>query len=297
MCTSSDSLPGAVHPRPRPEYPGALRAETLRALFADCADYQQREVLFGLDEKRRLSLCWLDGIVSSELVAEQILRPLTDSLRADSPENQQQSLERILSGAVYSHSAQCRESLDALVADLTHGSCALLFDGIEKAISFEVRDKGGRAVSEPSLEKSIKGAKDAFVETLRVNTGLVRRRLCTPALKLRELTVGRKSHTRLAVLYVDGVAEPETVAALCARLEALDVDGLLATGIVEESVTDAPRSPFPQLLHTERPDRFSLYLLEGRVGLLIDGLPIGLVLLPAVYIAAKLRAKKKPAGE
>ena len=50
-------------------------------------------------------------------------------------------------------------------------------------------------------------------------------------------------------------------------------------------------------MHTERPDRFSLYLLEGRVGLLIDGLPIGLVLLPAVYIAAKLRAKKKPAGE
>ena len=279
MYTSSEpNTPEAVHPRPRPEYPGSLRAETLRALFAECADYQQREVLFGLDEKRRLSLCWLDGLVSGERVAEQILRPLTDSLRADSPADQQQSLERILSGAVYSHSAQCRESLDAIVADLTHGSCALLFDGIEKAISFEVRDKGGRAVSEPSLEKSIKGAKDAFVETLRVNTGLVRRRICTPALKLRELTVGRKSHTRLDVLYVDGVAAPDAVETLCARLAALDVDGLLATGLVEESVPDVPRSLFPQLLHTERPDRFSLYLLEGRVGLLIDGLPIGLVL-------------------
>ncbi len=278
MCTSSDDLPGAVHPRPRPEFPGAVRADTLRALFADCADFEQREILFGLDEKRRLSLCWLDGIVSGALVAEQILRPLTDSLRADSPENQQQSLERILAGAVYSHAAKCRESLDELVSDLTHGCCALLFDGIEKAISFEVRSENGRAVGEPSLEKSIKGAKDAFVETLRVNTALVRRRICTPALKLRELTLGRKSHTRLAVLYVDGVAAPDTAAALCERLEALDVDGLLATGLLEESITDAPRSPFPQLLHTERPDRFSLYLLEGRVGLLVDGLPIGLVL-------------------
>ena len=165
-----------------------------------------------------------------------------------------------------------------MVSDLTHGHCALLFDGINRAVCFEVRSDKARSVSEPTLEKSLKGAKDAFVETLRVNTALVRRRICTPKLKLVESTVGRKSNTRLAMLFVDGVADPATVEELARRLDALDVDALLATGTLEEYIVDRPRSIFPQLLHTERPDRFAQYLLEGRVGLLMDGLPVGLVL-------------------
>ncbi len=127
-------------------------------------------------------------------------------------------------------------------------------------------------------KKSIKGAKDSFVETLRTNTALVRKRICSPKLKVIESSIGRKSHTKLAIMFVDGVASPDTVRELASRLDALDVDALLATGTLEEYIVDAPRSPFPQLLHTERPDRFSMYLMDGRVGILIDGLPIGLVL-------------------
>ena len=80
----------------------------------------------------------------------------------------------------------------------------------------------------------------------------------------------------MALLYLEGVAAPGPVAELTRRLGTLDIDGLVASGILEEALTDEPHSPFPQLLHTERPDRFAQYLLEGRVGLLVDGLPIGL---------------------
>jgi spore germination protein KA len=163
------------------------------------------------------------------------------------------------------------------VEELTHGCCLLLFDDACQGVSFEARSEIQRAVSEPTLEKSIKGARDAFVETLRVNTALVRRRLCTPRLKLLEAGVGSCSATRVAMLYLEGAAAPETVEALARRLDSLDAESLLATGILEERLTDAPRSPFPQLLHTERPDRFAQYLMEGRVGLFVDGLPIGLL--------------------
>ena len=84
-------------------------------------------------------------------------------------------------------------------------------------MSFEARSDVQRAVSEPTLEKSIKGAKDAFVETLRVNTALVRRRLCTPRLKLIESSVGRSSVTRVALLFLEGAADPEAVAELPER--------------------------------------------------------------------------------
>ena len=78
MYTSSDTnTPEAVHPRPRPEYPGALRADALRALFADCADFQQREVLFGLDEKRRL-LIWAAGL--AVIALSLVLAPDAQSL-------------------------------------------------------------------------------------------------------------------------------------------------------------------------------------------------------------------------
>ena len=253
-----------------------LCTEALRELFSGCDDFQMRKLRLGLTGTRCVTVCWLDGLVSAEAVTEDVIRPLTELGRVSGAESEAKSLSRVLAGAVYNGSAKSRDRLDDAADDLTHGCCLLVFDALGRAVSFEARSNTVRAVGEPTLEKSIKGAKDSFVETLRINTALVRRRLCTPELKIRESSLGRRSHTRVALLYLEGVAAPETVEALSRRLAEIDVDGVVATGLLEESLTDAPRSPFPQLLHTERPDRFSQYLLEGRVGLLIDGLPIGL---------------------
>ena len=268
----------ALHVQHLPEYPRLLNAQALEEIFASCTDFQQRQVRFGLNPEKVITVFWLDGLVSGKLVAEEVIRPLTDALRMLPADTAQQSLALVLSGGVYSCAAKARDTVDDVVQDLTHGGCVLVFDSLCRAVSFEVRSESGRAVSEPTLEKSLKGARDSFVEMLRVNTSLVRRRLCTPKLKVVENQIGRKSHTAVAMLFLEDVAAPETVQELANRLDALDIDALLATGILEEAVVDAPRSPFPQLLHTERPDRFAQYLADGRVGLLIDGLPIGLVL-------------------
>ncbi len=187
-------------------------------------------------------------------------------------------IARILSGSVYRGQVHRRSDMDLLAADLCHGHMALVFEESAVALSFELRSGEVRPVGEPALEKSLKGARDAFSETLRVNTALVRRRIASPRLKLAESTLGRRSNTRVAVLFVEGLASPETLRELARRLDRLDVDGLLSLGALEDCLADAPRSPFPQLLHTERPDRFAMHLLQGRIGLLVDGLPLGLLL-------------------
>ena len=266
-----------LHPRRPPVYACLPTLPSLQEIFSACADFQTRTLRLGLESNHVVTVCWIDGLVSARMLTEDVIRPLTSLVRLPENETERQSLLRILAGAVYNCSCQYRETMDDVVSDLTHGCCVLLFDGAGQAVSFEARSDVQRAVSEPTLEKSIKGAKDSFVETLRVNTALVRRRLCTPKLKLVESTIGSETVTRVAMLYLDGTAAPETVTALAQRLDALDLDALLATGILEEGLTDAPGSPFPQLLHTERPDRFAQYLTEGRVGLLVDGLPIGLL--------------------
>jgi len=271
-------------PRPRrtPEYTAAIAADAVREIFTACGDFELRRIDFGLEGRLLLPVCWLDGLVSGTDVTEGVIRPLTQALRAEGLEDETRCMERILRGGVYRYALHERRDLDSLISDLTHGHCAILFEQSHAALTFELRAPIARAVSEPTLEKSLKGAKDSFTETLRVNTALVRQRICSPRLKLAESTVGRRTNTRVAVLFVEGVAAPETVKELIRRLNGLDLDGLLGIGALEETIVDAPRSPYPQLLHTERPDRFAMHLLDGRIGLLVDGLPVGL-LLPVTY--------------
>ncbi len=277
MYNKNNFYPGP-HPEPSPEYTAPLSAKSLEDVFAGCGDFEKRKIDLGLDSSILATLCWIDGIVSGGDMGEDVIRPLTTAARLEGVDSEDECIRRLLRGAVYSYSVKRRGSLDDTVSDLTHGSCALVFDGCGQALTFEVRSDKTRSVSEPTLEKSLKGAKDSFVETLRVNTALVRRRICSPKLKLAESTVGRKSKTKVAMLFIDGVAAPDTVQELARRLDALDVDTLLSMGTLEEYIVDEPLSPFPQLIHTERPDRFAMYLADGRVGLLVDGLPVGLVL-------------------
>jgi len=163
---------------------------------------------------------------------------------------------------------------------LLGGSCAVVFDALQKAVAFEVRSTFMRSVDQPTLEKSVKGSKEAFVENIRVNCTLVRRKLKTPRLKNLTQTCGQKSNTAISILYIEGVAKWDTVQQVQQQISALDVDGLLSAGYLEQYIVNMPRSPFPQMLHTERTDTFSSMLLEGRVGIIIDGIPVGF-LVPA----------------
>lgn len=260
------------HEAPKTRFRGKISGQTLENIFADCGDFQSRQVRPGLSAEGKLFVCWLDGVADGGDIAKDILRPMTELLRAGAL----LTPERMLDGAVYSAQAAQRTTLDDIVADITNGACAVVFEERRCAVCFEVRAKQvQRGISEPTIEKSLKGGKDSFTEVLRTDTALVRRRIADPTLKARAAVIGRKSRTAAAIMYLDGVADPAVVTELEKRINNINVDGALSTGILEEYITDRPRSVFPQLIHTERPDRFARQLLNGRVGLLVDGIPIG----------------------
>ena len=273
-----------VHP-PQPPDARPVSILFLKELFRHSADFQYRAVWPGGEHLSGLWLCWIDGLVDAEAVSEQVLRPLTDSARLRGAQSDGARFRLLEHGAVFSCTAQALQRLGDTAEALLRGSCAVVFDRLGSALCFEVKNPAVRAVGQPTVEKSVKGSKDAFVETLRINTALLRRRLRTPELELRQTQIGRRSGTAVTVVSLRGITKPETLEALLARLDALDIDGLLAAGQLEQYLTDCPASPFPQLLHTERPDKFAEELLNGRVGLLADGLPMGF-LLPATLPAA-----------
>ena len=158
---------------------------------------------------------------------------------------------------------------------LVHGYCAICFPNIEKALCFEVKSGTRRGPSAPESESTVKGAKDAFTETVRINTALVRRHLRTPGLRLISKTVGRRTQTNVTICAIAGLTDPELVARMEKRLERIDTKGLLSPAAVEEYVTGSRRTAFPLLDYTERTDKFCQGLLRGQVGLLVDGLPLG----------------------
>lgn len=263
----------AAAPEGGPAAAPALTAPALAALFSDCADFESRRVRVG-DTGLEASVCWLDGLVSGTSVSENVIRPLS---RLDGPCAPRACLERIGTGGVYNCVMRRRTDLSDAAGDVLRGFAVLLLDGAEAALSFETKSQDHRGIDAPTVEKSVLGAKDSFIETLRTNTALVRQRLRTPELKLCQCSVGEKSVTQVNVFYLRGAARPAVVEEVRQRLAAIDIDGLTAMGDLEQYLAARPRSAFPQLQHTERPDRFARGLLRGQVGILADGLPLGLL--------------------
>jgi len=257
-----------------------ISEKNLKNIFSNCGDFEERKLRVEASSGLTATAVWIDGLVNTVAVGEDIVRPFAMSRVLSGCADQRRCLQLIMDGQVYAATARHREKISDVVSDLLMGFVVLVFDSLGEAVSFDLRSLQSRAISEPSIEKTVKGAKGAFVETMRINTSLVRRHLRSSRLKLEQTTVGRKSGTVVAIMYVEGVAKEETVAALRRRLDAIDIDGLLAAGSLEQYICDHPCSPFPQLLHTERPDKFAADLLDGRVGLIVDGLPLGF-LLPA----------------
>ena len=245
-----------------------LTDSQIRALFGNAGDFVVRE----------LSCCGftlyayaIDGLTSGGDTSEYVFKPLAEHLQGDSITL---LYDNALRGGVYNSVADACKDLNDVALKLVNGFCVVLFPGAG-AIAFEVKTGDKRGPSEPEVENTVKGAKDGFVETIRTNTSLLRRHLRTPELRLDETRVGCRSLTNVTVAWIDGITNPELVERMKQRLDSIDVDALLTPGAVEEYVSGSRATAFPLLQYTERADTFCLGLLDGRVGLLVDGIPMG----------------------
>ncbi|NLY55969.1 MAG: spore germination protein [Firmicutes bacterium] len=244
----------------------------------DNVDVIVRKFIIGTKpEPTPAAIIYIDGLANTTVQQFSIIQPLLylGNLRKDeaeiTPENLANYIRYCLISTPNSSEATTRQDV---INKIITGDTAILVEGLTQAIVIDTKSWEHRGVSDPKTESSVRGPHEAFTETIRVNTALIRRRIRSPHLRIDMMRIGRRSHTDVAVIWIDGITNPNYVHEVKKRLNAVDVDILPYEGMLEEYIEDNPFSPFPQVQITERPDRVAAAISEGRVAILIDGNPM-----------------------
>ncbi len=180
------------------------------------------------------------------------------------------------------HNIKSVSSIDKMLFFLLNGFCILLFEN-KKALAIEVRANLFRSIGEATNEPVIQGPKDSFIENFNTNLGLIRRRIKSEHLWVKERQIGTLSKTKIGLLYMNNIIEKETLEAIEAKLDNIQIDGIIDSGYLKDRLEEDENNFFPTVLSTERPDRVSMALLEGKIAILVDNSPYVLIV-PSFFV-------------
>ena len=252
-----------------------LNIDRYQRLFADCADIKMRRMALGQNKSRECFIAYIEVSVSNMLLETTALGRALAYLGEAPDEEVNSVLDKNAMGI--SDVTPFLYVEDAAQGMLT-GDAILFVDGYDKAL--KIADKGypGAAIKEPDSEKSIRGSREGFTDSIKMNTALIRKRLRSTRVRVKELEQGVRSHTKVDMVYMQDLANPMVLEEIQKRLEAYEIDGVLDSGVIEQLAERKWYSPFPQFQTTQRPDRAALAVMEGRVVVLSDNSPVALIL-------------------
>ena len=272
-----------------------------------CNDVIIREFsLLAQNIEYKAFVMYIDGMVDSPVINEFILSPLMMRNRANIFDDKQKkfvsekkidnvtlknfkkSKEKNLVDFIY-NSLIPQNSVDKVTdfsdvySAINMGNCMLFVDSLDTAFNLDVKGFKQRNIDSPSNEVVVRGSQEAFVENIRTNTSMIRRLVNNENLVMETLTVGQITKTQISIGYIKSLANEDLVAEVRYRINNLSVDYLISSGQLEQLIQDSPESLFPQMVATERPDKVSNFLLEGRVVIVVNGSPYVLVA-PGVFV-------------
>ena len=222
------------------------------------------------------ALLTCEGLVSAAQTAEQILEPLrqiTGSFSGGAA-----LLRHIRQNTPFSCDVQETSELRKLIRLLFSGFAILAVDGADHVLCFGIQGYAVRGISEPSGELNIYGAKEGFTEPIRTNISLIRRRMRSPLMRFEMHSAGTVSQTELCICWLSDRVPPDMLAEIRRKLDSLPLETVLSSGYVRPFLEQSDTALVHSIGTTERPDVFCAKILEGRVGILIDGTPFALVI-------------------
>ncbi|WP_017470957.1 spore germination protein [Amphibacillus jilinensis] len=251
--------------------------DKLEGFFDRDSDFTVRP--FKLIGKYPAAIIYLDSIVDKKGINQDILKPLMNQQSNYSFEalTFEQIKTVIYEELIYQTRGSEETKWTSIIEHILRGYTIVLVDQIKLAFAFDTFDVAERSISQPEAEQVIRGPRDGFIESLSTNISLIRFRLPVPSLRIKSLKIGQLTQSKVAVFYLDSIVNPSLLESVIDRLNQIKTDRVLDAGYIEEQIRDAPKSPFPQIQYTERPDVVVGNLLEGRVTIIVDGSPFGLI--------------------
>ena len=223
-------------------------------------------------------IVYIDGLVNSILINDYILEPLMLMNHKKSQDDNLDLLNYIDNCLLPQNSVKKVQDFETAFSGINMGDCLLFVDSLNIAFDMDVKLNNQRAVSPPQTESVIRGPQEGFVENLRVNTSLVRRIVNNENLIIENINVGKISKTKCCVCYLQNIANGDLVAEVKYRLNNLDIDSLISTGQLEQLIETDDTFGIPQIISTERTDKCTKYLLQGRVVVLVNGNPYAMIM-------------------
>ncbi|ODV56528.1 spore germination protein [Lysinibacillus fusiformis] len=241
-----------------------------------------REITIGEAEPHRLAIISIDGLSDKTMISDSVI----DKLMANIEEDQEIEIttinQYVRSSYLTVGDVMNIENFTSLYHAILNGETVILLDGFAEGIVTSTKSAKDRAVTEPSTESVIRGPRESFTETLRTNTALIRRKIKSPNLWIKSRVIGEVTQTDVAVMYIHGIASDKIVTEVLARLDRINIDGILESGYIEDFIQDSKNSMFPTVYNSERPDVIAGELLDGKIAILVDGTPFVLVV-PALF--------------
>ncbi len=250
--------------------------ELMNQLFEKSGDIVKKEFVLRRQEgELRIYMVYIDGMASSDQVAGMVLRPLLYEWRK---EEEYRPFRAFLEEEIESVDVKAVSKMDDALGSILKGDTAIFVDGENEALVISTKKLPVRGIDETKSEQGIRGARDGFIESIRTNTALVRRRIKDPNLKIEQKIIGQRSRTDVAICYMDGFVDEKLVEEIKTRIDAFEIDGVFDSGMLEHLIEKKWYSPFPVCQTTSRPDKAASALLEGRVVVMVDNSPEVLIL-------------------
>lgn len=223
---------------------------------------------YKIGDKTDCLFVFVESLVNKDSIGKLIMQPLKEYAGDVSVKG--------IDGALINPDKKIVPDMTQAVKEVLSGSTVLFVDGLKKAFSLSAKQFDKRAVAEPPTSTVVKGPREGFVESLETNLSLMRRKLKTTKLVFEKINVGKFSETAVAVCYIDGIVRPGLKDEVVKKLKQIDIDAVLDSSYIAQYLGEHPTSLFKQSGTTEKPDILASKILEGRIGLIVDGSPIAL---------------------
>ena len=237
---------------------------------------------FSTRDNTSCAIVYADGVVNKELLGELIARPLSAFSFSERMQNNKNEGGRyetkieILAKSALFPELKTKTKLEDCIQEILDGNSLLLIDGEASGLIVGAKLIPVRAITEPPTDVTVKGPREGFIEDVKTNMSLIRKRLKTPDLRFETMRVGKRSDTAVTLCWLEGVAKEGVKAEIKRSLQEISIDNIPDSSYIAACVSPRKHSIFHTLGTTEKPDVFTAKLCEGRVGVLVDGSPIAL---------------------